>query len=187
MVIALAIVVVCAAAVLMLAALQPDRIAITRAAHIEARPEALFALVDDFHEWPRWAPQDRTDPRMQRSYGGASSGIGAESDWTSAGRSGSGRMRIIAATIPSQITVQVDFEKPFKAHNINEFSFASEGSGTHVTWAMQGTNVYLAKIMSVFVNMDRMMGAHFEAGLRNLKDVAEAARSAPSGAPAGNS
>jgi hypothetical protein len=34
---------------------------------------------------------------------------------------------------------------------------------------MQGTNLYLMKIMSVFVNMDRMMGRHFETGLGNLQ------------------
>jgi len=27
--------------------------------------------------------------------------------------------------------------------------------------------------MSIFVNMDRMMGKHFETGLNNLKKVAE--------------
>jgi len=38
---------------------------------------------------------------------------------------------------------------------------------------MRGTNVYLMKVMSVFMNMDRMMGKHFEAGLENLKRAAE--------------
>jgi hypothetical protein len=31
----------------------------------------------------------------------------------------------------------------------------------------------MMKLMSVFMNMDRMMGKHFEAGLENLKAVAE--------------
>ena len=48
---------------------------------------------------------------------------------------------------------------------------------------MQGTNVFMAKVMSVFVNMDRMLGAHFEAGLRDLKAAAEGGSGAP--APAG--
>jgi hypothetical protein len=29
------------------------------------------------------------------------------------------------------------------------------------------------KLMSIFVNMDRMVGKHFEVGLNNLKTVAE--------------
>jgi hypothetical protein len=38
---------------------------------------------------------------------------------------------------------------------------------------MHGTNVYAAKLMSVFISMDRMLGKHFEAGVRDLKAAAE--------------
>jgi hypothetical protein len=31
----------------------------------------------------------------------------------------------------------------------------------------------MAKVMSLFVNLDRAMGKHFEAGLNNLRMVAE--------------
>ena len=31
----------------------------------------------------------------------------------------------------------------------------------------------MMKVMSVFTDMDRMMGKHFEEGLQNLKTVAE--------------
>jgi hypothetical protein len=38
---------------------------------------------------------------------------------------------------------------------------------------MSGQVPYLAKIVHVFFNMDRMVGADFETGLANLKAVAE--------------
>jgi len=38
---------------------------------------------------------------------------------------------------------------------------------------MEGTNVYMAKVMSAFVNMDRVMGKHFETGLDNIRAIAE--------------
>jgi hypothetical protein len=38
---------------------------------------------------------------------------------------------------------------------------------------MQGPNLYVMKLMSIFTNMDRMMGHHFESGLINLKAAAE--------------
>jgi hypothetical protein len=44
---------------------------------------------------------------------------------------------------------------------------------TIVTWAMFGTNPYLAKVISMFISMDKMIGKDFEAGLDNLKVVAE--------------
>ena len=44
---------------------------------------------------------------------------------------------------------------------------------TNVTWTMQGAVPYFAKIIHLFVNMDRMVGTQFEAGLASLKTIAE--------------
>jgi hypothetical protein len=38
---------------------------------------------------------------------------------------------------------------------------------------MDGPSPYIAKLMGVFFNMDRMIGKDFETGLGNLKTVAE--------------
>jgi len=39
---------------------------------------------------------------------------------------------------------------------------------------MQGPTPFFAKIVHVFINMDRMVGKDFETGLANLKAAAEA-------------
>ena len=44
---------------------------------------------------------------------------------------------------------------------------------TEVTWAMHGPNLFIGKVMGVFMSMDRMIGKDFEAGLANLKAAAE--------------
>ena len=51
------------------------------------------------------------------------------------------------------------------AHNLVEFTLAPQGDATNVTWAMRGQVPYLAKIVHVFINVDRMVGQDFEAGL----------------------
>ncbi len=38
---------------------------------------------------------------------------------------------------------------------------------------MQGPNRFIGKVMSIFVNLDRMIGKDFETGLANLKTAAE--------------
>ena len=167
------IIAVTLAAVLLYATTRPDTLRITRSTVIRASPETIFALINDFHYWVKWAPQDREDPTMTRSYGGAASGVGATSDWEGTGSAGKGRMSITESLASSKISVTVDFAKPFKAHNVNQFTLEPAGSSTKVIWTMEGTNVYITKVMSVFVNMDRMMGKHFEAGLDNLKMTAE--------------
>lgn len=159
-------------AILVFAATKPGTIRIQRSISIKAQPEKVFAFVNDFHEWHDWAPQDRSDPTMQRSFSGPERGKGAKSEWRSRGSAGKGRMEIVDLS-PRDIKIRVDFEKPFKAHNINEFTIEMRGDTTFVVWTMQGTNPYLAKVMSVFVDMDRMMGKHFEKGLADLKTAAE--------------
>jgi hypothetical protein len=42
-----------------------------------------------------------------------------------------------------------------------------------VTWAMQGASPYIAKLMGIFIDMDKMIGRDFEAGLASLKTLAE--------------
>ncbi|MBA3771987.1 MAG: SRPBCC family protein [Ramlibacter sp.] len=56
-----------------------------------------------------------------------------------------------------------------------EFRLAPAGDATEVTWAMHGPSPYLAKLAGIFMNMDRMIGHDFEAGLANLKAKAEKA------------
>jgi hypothetical protein len=38
---------------------------------------------------------------------------------------------------------------------------------------MHGPSPYISKVMGVFINMDNMIGKDFEAGLANLKALAE--------------
>ena len=63
--------------------------------------------------------------------------------------------------------------RPLEAHNVVEFALEPQGDSTRVTWAMNGHVPFLAKIVHVFVNVDRMVGQDFEAGLAKLKSVAE--------------
>jgi uncharacterized protein YndB with AHSA1/START domain len=169
----LAVLVFLIAAVLVLAATKPDTFRIQRSLNMQASPEKIFPFINDFHQWPQWAPQDKEDPAMKRTYSGAESGVGAISDWSGAGDTGRGRMTITESVPTKQIVVQVDWVKPFTVRNINQFTLEPDGTSTRVTWSMQGPNLYVMKLMSVFTNMDRMMGKHFEDGLTNLKAAAE--------------
>jgi hypothetical protein len=82
-------------------------------------------------------------------------------------------MEITDATAPTQVTIQLDFIKPFEGHNVAEFVLQPSGDATNVTWTMRGPSPYIAKVMSVFCNMDSMIGKDFEAGLANLKAATE--------------
>jgi uncharacterized protein YndB with AHSA1/START domain len=170
----LVVVVVVIAAVLLFAATKPNAFRIERSLTIAASPEKIFPLIDDFHHWSQWAPQDREDPTLTRTYSGAESGVGAISNWKGNGReTGQGRMTIERSKPNERVMVKVEWDKPMATVNTNWFILQPAGSGTKVTWTMEGPNLYMMKVMSVFIGMDRMMGKHFEDGLQNLKSAAE--------------
>jgi hypothetical protein len=63
----------------------------------------------------------------------------------------------------------LDFLAAFEGHNVAEFKLAPQGNATAVTWTMDGPRAFIAKVMSVFVNMDTMIGSDFESSLASLK------------------
>ena len=166
------VVVLLIAAVLAFAATKPKTFHFERAIVIQAKPEKVFALINDLHKWDAWS-EDQGKTGIQRTFSGPEMGVGAESEWQGGGSSGKGRMRITESIPDSKVAVTVDFVKPFVAHNINVFTLEPTGNSTKVTWDFTGTNVYALKVMTLFVSMDRIMGKHFETGLENLKSIAE--------------
>jgi len=169
---ALIVVVLLIAGVLIFAATKPDVFRVTRSASIKAPPEKIQAQLADFHGWQAWSPWEKMDPAMKRTFGGAPKGKGATYAWEGNGKVGEGRMEITEAAA-DRVALDLDFVKPFEAHNKVVFALNPKGDTTDVTWSMVGPVPYFAKIMHVFVDMDGMVGSQFETGLANLRAVTE--------------
>jgi len=167
------VIVVLVAVVLILAATKPDTFQIQRAATIKAPPEKVFALIDDFQRWGAWSPWEKKDPAMKRTFSATTGGKGASYAWEGNKDVGQGRMEIVESVAPSTVAIDLDFVKPFAAHNRVDFVLAPAGDATNVTWTMRGDTPYFAKIIHVFIDMDKMVGKDFETGLANLKTAAE--------------
>jgi hypothetical protein len=170
---ALAVVVVVIGAVLGFAATRPDTFRTSRAKRIEARPEKIAPLIQDFRRWTAWSPWEKLDPALKRTYSGTPQGKGAMYEWEGNKKVGQGRMEITEAS-PTKTVIKLDFLKPMEAHSTAEFVLEPAGDSTNVTWTMYGSNTYAAKLMTVFMNMDRMLGKSFEEGLDAMKRTAEA-------------
>jgi hypothetical protein len=152
---------------------RPDTFKVERSAIIKAKPEKIFNQINDFRNWVSWSPWEKIDPEMKRTYSGEKKGKGAEYKWEGKKDVGSGGMIITESTSPSRIVLNLDFIKPFEAHNIIEFAIEDNKNSSRVIWTMSGKNNFFAKLMSIFFSMDKMVGKDFEAGLANLKTAAE--------------
>jgi uncharacterized protein YndB with AHSA1/START domain len=129
---------VIAGGLLLFAATKPDTFQVQRTVTIKAPPEKIFALIGDVHRWGIWSPYEKLDPAMRRTLSGAAEGKGSIYEWDSDSRAGRGRMEITDASPPSQVTIKLDFVKPFESHNTVNFTLRPQGESTNVTWAMQG-------------------------------------------------
>jgi uncharacterized protein YndB with AHSA1/START domain len=162
---------------------RPDDFRIERSARVEAPPEVAYALLEDFHQWPRWSPYEGLDADLQRTYAGPASGVGASYAWKGE-KAGAGRMTIEEAVPGQRLRIKLEFTEPIAATNETVFTVTADGAGSRVSWAMAGKNSLLAKAMCLVVDMDRMLGADFEKGLATLAEVAkQEAQKAPA-APA---
>jgi hypothetical protein len=154
--------------ILVLAATRPDRFHVERTATVNAPPEAIFPLINDFHEWGKWSPYEKLDPGMRRTYDGAASGTGAVYQWDGNSQAGKGRMEIARSNPNSLVSIKLDFDKPLESHNVAQFTLQPRGTSTEVTWSMDGPNLFVGKVMGLFIDMDNMIGRDFETGLANL-------------------
>lgn len=169
----LGLIAVALAAILVYAATKPDTFRVQRSVHIKAGPEAIFPHIDTLTNWAAWSPWEKMDPAMKKTAGGPTHGKGATMAWDGNSDVGTGLMEITDSTPASKVIIKLDFLKPFEGHNIAEFTLERTDGATHVTWAMFGPQAYLMKLMGVFVDCDQMIGKDFEAGLANLKALAE--------------
>jgi carbon monoxide dehydrogenase subunit G len=166
-------VVVAIAAVLVFAATQPDTFHIQRSTNIKAPPETIFAFLNDFRKAASWSPYEKKDPAMKRSFSGAASGRGSVYDFEGNKDVGAGRIEIVESLPPRKVTLQLDMREPFEARNTVEYTLEPKGEATQVTWAMYGAVPYISKVICLFLDMDKMVGKDFEAGLANLKAAVE--------------
>ena len=154
-------------------AMRPSEYRVARTITISAPAPVVFAQVSDFHKWNAWNPWAKMDPAMKQTYEGAPAGTGAVYTWTGNRQVGEGRMTLTESRPPDLIRINLEFLKPFAATSTAEFTFRPEGQRTAVTWSMVGNLNFVAKVIHLFVGMDRMIGANFEKGLADMKSVAE--------------
>jgi uncharacterized protein YndB with AHSA1/START domain len=147
---------------------------VERSATIHAEPQRIYDQLIDFHAWQSWSPWEDLDPDQERTYRGAESGVGAAYAWSGNRKAGRGTMEITHADEPKELTIALNFEKPFRSSNTTEFFLTPEGPGTtRVRWVLKGPKTLGLKLMGLFTSMDKMIGPDFEKGLARLKDVVE--------------
>ncbi len=156
-------------------AMRPADFRVTRSATINAPPPAVFAQVNDLHNWQAWSPWAKLDPAVRNTFEGPSAGVGAIFRWAGNNKVGEGNMTITESRPNEFVSFKLVFLKPFANTTTAEFTFKPEGNQTTVTWSMFGKNGFMGKAFGLFVDSDKMIGGDFERGLAQLNSVLETA------------
>jgi hypothetical protein len=159
-------------------AIQPADFRYERSAALSASPAALFAQVNDHHKFAVWNPFLKLDPNVKNTYSGPNEGVGAVCSWDGNSDIGAGSSTIIESKPGELVRMRMDWKRPMAATSTVDFTFVPQGDKTVVTWAMYGKNSFICKAISMFMDMDKMVGPEFEKGLADLGKVTTAQASA---------
>lgn len=166
------VVVICA--VLLFAASRPGECNVARSVSIQAGPERIFPFINDLRRWSAWSPWERKDPGMKRTWDGPASGAGAIYAWDGNRDVGAGRMEIVDAESPSRVAIRLEFLRPLPGRSHVEFLLRPKDEGTEVVWSFRGPRPFIAKIVGLFIDVNKMIATDFDAGLARLKSISEA-------------
>jgi uncharacterized protein YndB with AHSA1/START domain len=148
---------------------------VERSLVIAAPAERLFPHFDNHRKFNAWNPWVKMDPEAKLSYSGPESGVGAVSSWEGE-KVGTGSATITESKANERIVERMGWLKPMEGVSTVEFTFKPESDGkTKVTWAMYGRNeALLARVMCLFMSMDKVCGTEFEKGLADVAKLATA-------------
>ncbi len=160
-------------AVLLIAvALRSPNFRVERSASLSASPATLFEHVNDHRKFAAWNPFMKLDPNVKNTYSGPDSGIGSVCSWEGNKDIGAGSATIIESRPGELVRLRMDWKRPMEGVATVDFTFKPSGDKTVVTWAMYGKNNFMGKLVSLFIDCDKMCGPQFEKGLADLGNIA---------------
>ena len=87
---------------------------------------------------------------------------------------GSGKLEMLSIAPNQLVDIKLTMTKPIFAENLIQYKLTPEGQGTRFTWSMSGDGGFMTKLMTVFIDCEKMVGDQFNAGIANLKTIVEA-------------
>jgi len=153
---------------------RPADFRVERSATLSASPQALFEQVNDHRKFTVWNPFMKLDPNVKNTFTGPDSGVGAVCSWDGNRDIGAGSCTIVESKPGELVRCRMDWKRHMEGTATVDFTFKPQGDKTVVTWAMYGKNGFMGKLISMFMDCDKMCGPQFEKGLADLGAVAAA-------------
>ncbi len=151
----------------------PSSTQVSRNVIIERDISSVFNKVNDYREFNKWSPWAKRDPETRYEFTGPATGVGSKMSWHSDHpQVGIGSQEIIESIKDEKVTVKLYFEGQGDATAY--YRLEQQGKSTRITWGF--TTEHGVNIISRYFGLmlDSWVGADYEAGLENLKQLLEA-------------
>lgn len=144
---------------------------ISRSIEIKAPPEIIFPFVNSSRLINQWNPFISEDTAVNLIFGSVSEGVGAQWSWEGK-KAGAGTATIVESKPFQHVILDLQFKKPFRAKNSGCYELVAKNGFTEVIWSVDETAL-IPRVISSFINLEKIIGKTFDKGLVKLKDQIE--------------
>ena len=148
----------------------PQSSYVERSAVIDAPKSVVFELVGDHREMNKWSPWVKKDPDMTVSYEGPETGVGSTMIWQS-DEMGQGSSTFVEYEPYSRAVTELDFGG--KGTATAAYEIIEQDGRAKIIWSFKAEHPGLVDRYFGLL-MGTLVGADFETGLADLKEMAEA-------------
>jgi len=144
-----------------------------RSIEINQPVNVVFPYLKRLDNFKNWNPFLKTEPDAKQSSRGVDGEVGYVGAWDGK-KVGAGEQEIMRIIDNKQIDFELRFFRPFSGTNGARFAVETAGNGkSKVTWRMDGKTMFPMTVFGLFMNPEKMMGGHFDSGLKDLKTILE--------------
>lgn len=158
---------------------RPGSFSYERSGIVHASPDKVFPYLSDFHLGSHWSPFEQKDPNLARTYTGPASGVGSGVHFVGNSEVGEGQLEILKVVPNELVELKLEMIKPFHGVNLIQYRLTPDAQGSRFSWKMSGESGFPGKLMSVFIDCEKMIGGEFEKGIGNLDKLMVAQSAAP--------
>ena len=152
--------------------LLPESAHVERSVVAKARPEIVFRLLNNLHEFNRWSPWSDLDPNMTTSFEGPADGVGAKMSWSGNSTVGVGTQQIIESVPNKRVRASLQFSG-YDHPSTATFTLTPQGEDTKIVWSYDTSMGYDIVSRYFGLMLDRWVGKDYARGLTVLARLAE--------------
>jgi len=158
---------------LILCAVGPKNVNVTKEIDVKAKPAHVFNLVNNLVSWNKWSSWNLNDTSMVIDFPGKKEGVGALNTWKSESQ-GNGSQEIIESDLNSRVKTRLQFEG-WDGYSYGEFKIKPNGDETNVSWSMSGDKdfPFMMRGMMLAMGFKRSIKKNYTESLKNIKGIVE--------------